>query len=86
LSREIDKYSLGLDIGASDCVYHPFLKLNKLISIYFTNYSGINIICNLDFGIPFRSQIFDFILMPNLLQHLYTDKVLTEVNRLLKKV
>ena len=85
LGRNIDKDSIGLDIGAGDAAFHPFLKLDKLISIDFTNYSGINIISDLNFGIPFTSESFDFILMTNLLEHLYSDRVITEANRLLKK-
>ena len=85
LSRGIDKDSLGLDIGAGDAAFHPFLKLDKLVSIDFTDYSGINVIYDLNLGIPFTSESFDFILMTNLLEHLYTDKLIIEANRLLKR-
>lgn len=85
LNRGIDKDSLGLDIGAGDAVFHPFLQLDRLVSIDFTNYSGINVICDLNLGIPFKSESFDFILMTNVLEHLYDDRVIAEANRLLKK-
>ncbi len=85
LSRNIDKDSLGLDIGAGDALFHPFLKLEKLVSIDFTDYSGINVICDLNLNIPFMSESFDFILMTNLLEHLYDDRVIAEAYRLLKK-
>jgi len=85
LSRNIDKDCLGLDIGAGDAKFHPFLKLEKLISIDFTHYSGINVICDLNLNIPFLSESFDFILMTNLLEHLYDDRVIAEAYRLLKK-
>jgi SAM-dependent methyltransferase len=85
LSRNINKDSIGLDIGAGDALFHPFLKLENLVSIDFTNYSPINVICDFNLNIPFASESFDFILMTNLLEHLYSDKVITEANRLLKK-
>jgi SAM-dependent methyltransferase len=85
LSRKINKDSLGLDIGAGDALFHPFLKLENLISIDFTNYSDINVICDLNLDIPFKSESFDFILMTNLLEHLYDSRVLKEAFRLLKK-
>jgi len=85
LSRNIDKDSLGLDIGAGDALFHQFLKLKNLVSIDFTNYSGINIISDLNLNIPLACESFDFILMTNLLEHLYDDRVIAEANRLLKK-
>ncbi len=85
LGRNIDQASLGLDIGAGNALFHPFLQLENLVSIDFTNYEGINVICDLNFDIPFASETFDFILMTNLLEHLYDNGVITEVNRLLKK-
>lgn len=85
LSRNIDKDSLGLDIGAGDARFHPFLKLENLISIDFTNYSDINVICDLNLNIPFVSESFDFILMTNLIEHLYDNKVIAEAHRVLKK-
>ena len=85
LDRNINKDSLGLDIGAGDARFHLFLKLDNLVSIDFTNYFGINIIHDLNLNIPFASESFDFILMTNLLEHLYDDRVIAEANRLLKK-
>ena len=85
LSRNINKDSLGLDIGAGDALFHPFLKLENLVSIDFTDYSGINVICDLNLNTPFVSKSFDFILMTNLLEHLYDDRVIAEAYRLLKK-
>ena len=85
LNRNIDKDSLGLDIGAGDQIMQSFLKLENLVSIDFTNYSGINIIHDLNLDIPFASESFDYILMTNVLEHLYDDRVIAEANRLLKK-
>ena len=85
LSRNINKDSLGLDIGAGDALFHPFLKLENLVSIDFTNYSGINVICDFNLNIPFASETFNFILMTNLLEHLYDDRIIAEAYRLLKK-
>ena len=84
-NRNIDKFALGLDIGAGDQLFQSILKLENLISIDFTNYSGINIIHDLNLDIPFASESFEFILMTNVLEHLYDDRVIAEANRLLKK-
>ena len=85
LSRNLNKDGLGLDIGAGDAQFHPFLKLENLVSIDFTNYSGINVICDFNLNIPFASETFNFILMTNLLEHLYDDRIIAEAYRLLKK-
>ena len=85
LSRNIKKDSLGLDIGAGEALFHPLLNLENLVSIYFTNYPGINIICDLNLDIPLVSESFDYILMTNLLEHLDDTKVIKEAKRLLKK-
>jgi SAM-dependent methyltransferase len=85
LNRNIDKDSLGLDIGAGYQSFQPFLKLENLVSIDFTNYPGINIVHDLNLDIPFTSESFEFILMTNVLEHLYNDRVIAEANRLLKK-
>ena len=47
LSRNINKDSLGLDIGAGNSPFNNYLNSLKLISIDFTRYPGINIICDL---------------------------------------
>jgi len=83
--RNIGKDKLGLDIGAGDSLFHSILNLDNLMSIDFTNYPETNIISDLNFNIPLASSSFDYILMTNLLEHLYDSFVLEEAYRLLKK-
>lgn len=85
MGRKIDKDKLGLDIGAGDSLFHSILKLDKLVSIDFTNYPSTNIICDLNFNIPLASSSINYILMTNVLEHLYDYRVLKEAHRLLTK-
>lgn len=83
-SRNIETSKLGLDIGAGDSLFHAQLKLDKIVSVDFTNYESTNLICDLNFRIPLASEAFDYILMTNLLEHLFDTLVLKEAYRLLK--
>ncbi len=76
---------LGLDIGAGDSPFNNYLNSLKLISIDFTRYPDINIICDLNDNIPIASESIDYIIMTNLLEHLYDLRVINEAHRLLKK-
>ena len=73
-----------LDIGAGPGDFHPFLNLNEIISIDFTDYHNTNIITDLNFNIPIKSECIDSIIMTNLLEHLPDTKVLKESYRVLK--
>jgi len=85
LSRNINKDSLGLDIGAGNSPFNYYFDSLKLISIDFTRYPGINIICDLNNNIPISSESIDYIIMTNVLEHLYDLRVINEAHRLLKK-
>ena len=85
LSRNLNKDLLGLDIGAGDSPFKNYLNSLKLISIDFTRYPGINIICDLNDNIPIASESIDYIIMTNLLEHLYDLRVINEAYRMLKK-
>lgn len=85
LSENINKKSLGLDLGAGTSPFSPFLDLPNLISIDFTRYPGINIVCNLSENIPIVSESIDYIIMTNLLEHLYDARIISEASRVLKK-
>ena len=84
LERHIHADDLGLDIGAGDQKLRPYLSLNRVITLDFTNYEGINIVCDLSQKIPLASYAFDYVIMTNLLEHLFDDSVLKEAHRLLK--
>ena len=85
LSRNINKNLLGLDIGAGSSPFSSFLILPNLISIDFTRYPGINIVCDLNDKIPIKSESIDYVIMTNLIEHLYDLRIISEANRLLKK-
>jgi SAM-dependent methyltransferase len=85
LSRKIAVNSLGVDIGAGNGTFHSHLSLVNVISVDFTNYEGINLVCDLNAKIPLAGGAFDYVLLTSVLEHLYDFDVVIEANRLLKK-
>ena len=85
LSRNIKSDDLGLDIGAGDGIFRKFLNLQRLVTIDFTNYPDINCIHDITSSLPFASHSFEYILMTNVLEHLYDDRIISEAHRLLRK-
>lgn len=85
LSRNIKGDHLGLDIGAGDGIFHKFLNLQQIVKIDFTNYPEINVIHDINNSLPFASNSFDYVLMTNVLEHLYDNNIISEAHRLLRK-
>ena len=79
------KSGLIIDICAGSGDFHQFLDNENVLSIDFINQPAINIITDINKGIPLKSECADSILLMNSLEHLRDTNVIKECHRLLKK-
>jgi SAM-dependent methyltransferase len=75
-----------LDVGAGSSQFEDLYLSFKKTSIDFADYFGVDIIHNLEKGLPFKVNSFDIVASTNTFEHVYTSKeLLCECYRVTKK-
>jgi len=77
--------SFGLDLGAGRRPFSQKLSRLVILSVDQVPYNGINLITDIDSKLPINNNVFDFIVLSNLLNHIKNPiDMLSECYRILK--
>ncbi len=77
---------LTVDLGSGPGIHTPRFAGSEIINIDFMKYQNVNIVSDLNQGLPLISGIADSVVLSNFLEHTkYPNKILKESFRILKK-
>ncbi|MEX1003131.1 MAG: class I SAM-dependent methyltransferase [Crocinitomicaceae bacterium] len=78
--------SIVIDLGCGESPFGDILeRFDNLFKVDFTDYEGVNLVCNLTENLPIKSDSMDIVIASNTLEHLPdTDGFLNECHRILK--
>ena len=85
--KNIDTNAFCLDLGCGPMTNKKlFFNHYKTIFMDGAKFDTVNIVCNFEKKIPLKSNSIDCVLLSNVLEHIfYPEKLLKEINRILKK-
>ncbi|MBI3074750.1 MAG: class I SAM-dependent methyltransferase [Parcubacteria group bacterium] len=82
---KITEHSLVLDIGAGPGQFRELYKNCRYVGMDFYPFSGVQVISDITKRFPFQENIFDYVVLSNVLEHLNEPKnTLRECFRVLK--
>ena len=84
--KKINSSAICLDLGCGPMTNKELFSNHKdTIFMDGAKFDNVNIVCNFEKKIPIKDNSIDFILLSNVLEHIfYPENLLSEINRILK--